>query len=55
MPAEVTLNVNGAERVVSASPDTPILYVLRNELKLTGPRLGCGNVNCGGQDRGTCA
>src|SRR5215467_9267128 len=47
MPAEVTLNVNGAERVVTASPDTPVLYVLRNELKLTGPRLGCGMAQCG--------
>ncbi|HEX3119680.1 MAG TPA: 2Fe-2S iron-sulfur cluster-binding protein, partial [Candidatus Acidoferrum sp.] len=47
MPAEITLNVNGAERVVSAPPDTPILYVLRNELKLTGPRLGCGMAQCG--------
>jgi aerobic-type carbon monoxide dehydrogenase small subunit (CoxS/CutS family) len=47
MPPEVTLNVNGVERVVSASPDTPVLYVLRNELKLTGPRLGCGMAQCG--------
>jgi isoquinoline 1-oxidoreductase alpha subunit len=47
MPSELTLSVNGAKRVVSASPDTPLLFVLRNELKLTGPRLGCGMAQCG--------
>src|SRR5215813_3126463 len=47
MSPEVTLNVNGSDHVVSASPDTPVLYVLRNELKLTGPRLGCGMAQCG--------
>jgi aerobic-type carbon monoxide dehydrogenase small subunit (CoxS/CutS family) len=47
MPAEVSLSVNGAKHVVSASPETPLLYVLRNELKLTGPRLGCGMAQCG--------
>ena len=47
MPAEVTLSVNGAQHVVPAAPDTPLLYVLRNELKLTGPRLGCGMAQCG--------
>ncbi len=47
MPPEVTLNVNGSNHVVSASPDTPVLYVLRNDLKLTGPRLGCGMAQCG--------
>ena len=47
MPPEVTINVNGSDRVVSAAPDTPVLYVLRNELKLTGPRLGCGMAQCG--------
>jgi isoquinoline 1-oxidoreductase alpha subunit len=47
MPSEVTLSVNGAKSVVTAAPDTPLLYVLRNELKLTGPRLGCGMAQCG--------
>jgi isoquinoline 1-oxidoreductase alpha subunit len=47
MPAELTLSVNGAKRVVFTAPDTPLLYVLRNELKLTGPRLGCGMAQCG--------
>jgi isoquinoline 1-oxidoreductase subunit alpha len=47
MQPEITLHVNGTEHVVSASPDTPVLYVLRNALKLTGPRLGCGMAQCG--------
>jgi len=47
MPSELTLSVNGAKQIVSAPPDTPLLYVLRNELKLTGPRLGCGMAQCG--------
>jgi aerobic-type carbon monoxide dehydrogenase small subunit (CoxS/CutS family) len=47
MPSQFTLSVNGAKRVVTAAPDTPLLYVLRNELKLTGPRLGCGMAQCG--------
>jgi len=47
MPGELVLNVNGAARPVAAAPDTPLLYVLRNELKLRGPRLGCGMAQCG--------
>ncbi len=47
MPPEVTINVNGTDHAVSASPETPVLYVLRNELKFTGPRLGCGMAQCG--------
>jgi isoquinoline 1-oxidoreductase subunit alpha len=47
MPVQVTLFVNGSEHVVSAAEETPLLYVLRNELKLTGPRLGCGMAQCG--------
>jgi nicotinate dehydrogenase subunit A len=42
MANELTLSVNGSKRNVPSSPDTPLLYVLRNELQLTGPRLGCG-------------
>jgi isoquinoline 1-oxidoreductase subunit alpha len=44
---EITLSVNGAKQVVSVSPETPLLFVLRNELKLTGPRMGCGMAQCG--------
>jgi len=47
MANERTLSVNGAKQVVSAAPETPLLFVLRNELKLTGPRLGCGMAQCG--------
>lgn len=41
------LVVNGAERDVVASTDTPLLYVLRNELGLTSPKFGCGIAQCG--------
>jgi nicotinate dehydrogenase subunit A len=41
------LRVNGVEREVSAEPDTPLLYILRNDLKLKGTRFGCGEGNCG--------
>ncbi len=47
MSSGLTLSVNGAKQVVSAAPDTPLIFVLRNELKLTGPRLGCGMAQCG--------
>lgn len=47
MASELTLSVNGAKQVVTVAPDTPLLFVLRNELKLTGPRLGCGMAQCG--------
>jgi aerobic-type carbon monoxide dehydrogenase small subunit (CoxS/CutS family) len=47
MPGELTLSVNGTKQVVSAAPDTPLLFVLRNQLKLSGPRLGCGVAQCG--------
>ena len=42
-----TLNVNGAEHCVNAEADTPLLYVLRNDLKLKGTRFGCGLGQCG--------
>ena len=43
----IELEVNGARREVAASPDTPLLYVLRNDLGLTGTRFGCGSGQCG--------
>ena len=43
----LVLHVNGADREVSADPETPLLYVLRNELKLKGARYGCGLGQCG--------
>lgn len=45
--AEFTLNVNGAARKVDVDPDEPLLYVLRNDLALKGPRFGCGLGQCG--------
>jgi len=47
MPQSFTLNVNGASRNVSVDPDTPLLYILRNDLELNGPRFGCGLSQCG--------
>lgn len=41
------LNVNGAGVVVHADPETPLLYVLRNDLQLNGPKFGCGLGQCG--------
>ena len=43
----VTIQVNGQSLDVKSSPDTPLLYVLRNELGLHGPRFGCGLGQCG--------
>jgi isoquinoline 1-oxidoreductase alpha subunit len=47
MTNEFTLSVNGAKQTVTVDPDTPLLFVLRNDLKLTGPRMGCGMAQCG--------
>jgi nicotinate dehydrogenase subunit A len=43
----MNLTVNGSVRSVDAKPDTPLLYVLRNELGLVGSRFGCGSGQCG--------
>jgi nicotinate dehydrogenase subunit A len=43
----IELDVNGARRAVTADPDTPLIYVLRNDLKLKGTRFGCGAGVCG--------
>ncbi len=42
-----TIEVNGARHGVAAAPDTPLLYVLRNDLGLMGTRFGCGSGQCG--------
>jgi isoquinoline 1-oxidoreductase alpha subunit len=47
MANQLTLFVNGAKQTISVDPDTPLLFVLRNELKLTGPKMGCGMAQCG--------
>jgi isoquinoline 1-oxidoreductase subunit alpha len=41
------LNINGKDVVVQASPDTPLLWVLRDELNMTGTKYGCGIAQCG--------
>jgi aerobic-type carbon monoxide dehydrogenase small subunit (CoxS/CutS family) len=43
----VKLHVNGATHEVDVEPSTPLLYVLRNDLDLRGPRFGCGLGQCG--------
>ena len=45
--AIVSLRVNGEVREVDIEPSTPLLYVLRNDLDLKGPRFGCGLAQCG--------
>jgi len=47
MASEIVVTVNGRAHRVEASPDTPLLYVLRNELGLNGPQFGCGLEQCG--------
>lgn len=42
-----TINVNGQSHAVDADPDTPLLYVLRDDLKLNGAKFGCGLGQCG--------
>ncbi len=43
----ISLNVNGKMREVEAAPDTPLLWVLREKLSLTGTKYGCGIAQCG--------
>ena len=45
--SEITLRVNGETHTVDVDPSTPLLYVLRNDLGLRGPRFGCGLSQCG--------
>ena len=45
--AEYTLRVNGEDRSVEAEPDSALLYVLRYQLDLNGPKFGCGLAQCG--------
>jgi nicotinate dehydrogenase subunit A len=43
----IVITVNGKRHAVAAAADTPLLYVLRNELELNGPKFGCGLGQCG--------
>jgi aerobic-type carbon monoxide dehydrogenase small subunit (CoxS/CutS family) len=45
--SRITLKVNGGTHTVDVEPSTPLLYVLRNDLDLHGPRFGCGLGQCG--------
>src|SRR6266850_2581753 len=47
MPIESKIKINDQIRTVSSAPDTPLLYVLTDELNLQGPRFGCGLGQCG--------
>ena len=47
MASTLRIRVNGRQSTVSAAADTPLLYVLTNELGLLGPRFGCGLAQCG--------
>jgi len=43
----ITLTVNGRRRTVPAAPETPLLYILRNDLELNAAKFGCGLAQCG--------
>jgi nicotinate dehydrogenase subunit A len=45
--ARISLKVNGKAQVIDAEPDMPLLYALRNDLRLNGPKFGCGLAQCG--------
>ena len=45
--SKISLNVNGHTHAVDADPETPLLYILRNDLKLNGAKFGCGIGQCG--------
>jgi nicotinate dehydrogenase subunit A len=47
MTDQIVITVNGTQHKVQAAPNTPLLYVLRNELGLHGPQFGCGLEQCG--------
>jgi nicotinate dehydrogenase subunit A len=45
--AKISMKVNGGSRTLEADPQMPLLYALRNDLELKGPRYGCGKGQCG--------
>lgn len=47
MAQDFKIKVNGREHVIKAEPDTPLIYILMNDLELKGPRFGCGLAQCG--------
>jgi len=47
MASSMSLHVNGSQHVIVADDDAPLLYILRNDLSLNGPKFGCGLGECG--------
>jgi nicotinate dehydrogenase subunit A len=47
MTERISLRVNGSAHSVEVEPETPLLYILRNDLALNGPKFGCGLGQCG--------
>jgi nicotinate dehydrogenase subunit A len=47
MTVSIALTVNGHERTFEVEANTPLLYILRNDLRLNGPKFGCGAAQCG--------
>jgi aerobic-type carbon monoxide dehydrogenase small subunit (CoxS/CutS family) len=47
MAKRIKLNVDGRDHTITADPDMPLLYALRNELSKKGPKFGCGLAQCG--------
>ncbi|MGH7212920.1 MAG: (2Fe-2S)-binding protein [Acetobacteraceae bacterium] len=47
MPQNITLNINGTDQAVAVEPDSMLLYALRDNLGLHGPKFGCGLAECG--------
>jgi aerobic-type carbon monoxide dehydrogenase small subunit (CoxS/CutS family) len=45
--SRITLTINGEQRTVDVEPDTPLLWVLRDTIRLTGTKYGCGKALCG--------
>ena len=45
--AKITLRINGKNQTIDAEPDMPLLYALRNDLRLNSPKFGCGLAQCG--------
>ena len=44
---KITLQVNGVQKTMEVDPETPLLYILRDDLELKGPKFGCGKGQCG--------
>lgn len=47
MKTDVSLQINGKKHTFNVDPTTPLLYVLRNQMQLNGPKFGCGLQQCG--------